>query len=444
MTRYFAERAWLGPDDGLADSVTIEVTGDRITAVSSGGRPNDAVRLPGLVMPGLVNAHSHAFHRALRGRTHTGRGDFWSWREQMYTVADRLTPDGYLALARACYAEMACAGITTVVEFHYLHHAPGGTPYRDPAEMSHALASAAADAGVHLVLLDTLYLQADVDGSPLTGPQSRFGDGDPDRWLARVEAAPTGPGLSTGAAIHSVRGCPPEAMRFAAEWARHNAVPLHIHLSEQVKENAACLARYGRTPAQLCADTGVLDADTTAVHATHLTDADIALLGGHGTIAGFCPTTERDLADGIGPATALRDAGAGLSLGSDSHAVIDLFEEARAVELNERLRTMRRGGHGATELLAAATAGGAASAGQRDSAGRIAAGFRADLIAVDTGSVRLAGADDPVAATVFAATAADVTDVVAAGRRVVTERRHRLGDVAALLSTAVHPLFQDR
>lgn len=444
LTRFFAEVGWLSACEGVQRDVSIEVTDGVITAVTAGStRHSDAIDLPGFVIPGMVNAHSHAFHRALRSRTHHGRGDFWSWRDQMYTVANRLTPERYFELARATYAEMVCAGITTVVEFHYVHHDVDGTPYGEPTTMARVLAAAAEDAGIRLVLLDTLYLQADVEGTPLTGPQLRFGDTDTDRWQARLAAIEAElPEVRLGAAIHSVRGCPPDAMRTAAAWAQAKHAPLHIHLSEQIKENVACQAVHGRTPTQLCHDTGVLGPGTSAVHATHLTDSDIRLLGSSATIACFCPTTERDLADGIGPAKALRDAGSLLSLGSDSHAVIDLFEEARAVELNERLRTMRRGGHSADELLGAATRGGAASAGLSDHIGGIEPGYRADFVAVDTGSVRLAGATDPVAATVFAATSGDVTHVVRDGKTVVADRRHLIvGDVPKALTASIGKLY---
>lgn len=442
---YFAKRAWLSREAGVVDDVTITTVAGVIESVETGTVPAPGtIRLPGFVIPGLVNAHSHAFHRALRGRTHGGGGDFWSWREQMYTVARRLTPETYYALARAVYAEMALAGITTVCEFHYVHHDVDGTPYADPGEMPRALSRAAAEAGVFLVYLDTCYLQAGVDGAPLSGPQRRFGDADVEAWLRRVAAlgeSRPGPGVF-GAAIHSVRGCPPEAMRVVADWSHEQQAPLHIHLSEQVKENEDCVAVHGRTPARLCADTGVLGPDTTAIHATHLTEADIRLLGESGTVAGFCPTTERDLADGIGPASALRAAGSPLSLGSDSHAVIDMFEEARAVELNERLATMRRGGHRAVDLLAAATHGGAASAGLSRRAGTIAEGRYADFVAVDTASVRTAGAEDPVAATVFAASARDVTHVVSGGELIVEDGHHLLvDDVAGSLTRVVDSLF---
>ncbi|MEV0647608.1 formimidoylglutamate deiminase [Phytomonospora sp. NPDC050363] len=432
---YYADRAWLGVEEGFAERVLISVADGRITAVATGAEPGAAIRLPGLVIPGLVNAHSHAFHRALRGATAGGRGDFWTWREQMYSVAANLTPDTYLALARATYAEMVTTGITTVVEFHYLHHDRDGRPYADPNAMGHALTAAAAEAGIRLVLLDTCYLQADVDGSPLTGPQLRFTDGDADAWAERASHVDT---PHPGAAIHSVRGVPPEAMRVVADWARREQRPLHLHLSEQVKENLACQAVHRRSPTELCADTGVLGERTTAVHATHLSTTDIGLLGSTHTGVCFCPTTERDLADGIGPAAALVGAGARLSLGSDSHAVIDLFEEARAVELNERLATNERGSHQAAELLAAATEGGAHSAGLAGPYG-IRAGAPADLVAVRTDTIRTAGAAeaDPVAAVVFAASGADVSHVVSAGRLIVEDGRHRLLDVPGELAASI-------
>jgi cytosine/adenosine deaminase-related metal-dependent hydrolase len=176
MTAFHAEYAWVG--GGVARDLRLDVEAGRFTAVTAGGSVEDATRLPGLLLPGLANVHSHAFHRALRGRTHTGRGSFWTWREQMYALAGTLDPDRYLALARAVYGEMALAGVTCVGEFHYLHHGPGGVPYRDPNAMGHALIEAARQAGIRITLLDTLYLTSTVDGAPLEGVQRRFGDRD--------------------------------------------------------------------------------------------------------------------------------------------------------------------------------------------------------------------------------------------------------------------------
>ncbi|MBO3744446.1 formimidoylglutamate deiminase [Streptosporangiaceae bacterium NEAU-GS5] len=440
---YWCELAWLPPGEAVA-GVVVDVEGERIAAVRPGvPAPPGAVRLAGLTLPGLANAHSHAFHRALRGHTQTEKGTFWTWRDQMYAVADRLDPDTYLALARATYAEMALAGITCVGEFHYLHHAPGGASYADTNVMGHALIAAAREAGLRITLLDTCYLTGGAGaGHLLSGAQLRFGDGTAHRWAERAEGLAgvyaDQADVTVGAAIHSVRAVPPEQMRVVAEFTRRHPGPLHAHVSEQRAENEACVQAYAATPVQVLHDHGVLGPRSTAVHATHVSDVDIALLSGSSTHVCMCPTTERDLADGIGPARRLRDAGAPITLGSDSHAVIDLFEEARAVELDERLGTEERGHWSAAELLDAATAAGHASLGFPD-AGQLVAGAWADLVSVRLDSVRTAGAVRASAAesVVFAASAADVHSVVSGGRRVVEDGRHALGDVGSLLVEAI-------
>ena len=413
---YLLERAWVG--GAVREDVLVEIEDGRFTSVTPGGR-GDATRLAGLTLPGFANTHSHAFHRALRGRTQRERGTFWTWREQMYAVAERLDPDSYLALATAVYGEMVAAGMTSVGEFHYLHHQPDGTPYDDPNAMSHALVEAARTAGIRLTLLDTCYLASGFGSLP-EGVQRRFGDGDVDRWLARAAAHPAAAGVVHGAALHSVRAVPAEAMPTVAGWAAEGGRrPLHVHVSEQVAENDACVAAWARTPVELLADHDVLGPLTTAVHATHLTDDDVRLLAETATYAGFCPTTERDLGDGIGPGRRLSEAGVPLTLGSDSHAVVDPFEEMRALELDERLATRERGHWTAAELLAAGTSVGHRSLGW--DAGEIAVGQRADLVTLDTTSPRTAGTGADEHTAVFAATAADVTHVVADGRLVVRE-----------------------
>jgi formiminoglutamate deiminase len=431
---FHAELAWLG--DRPAPDVLLEVdSSGRFASVTPGVPPGGATRLAGLTIPGFADTHSHAFHRALRGRTHAGLGTFWTWRQRMYEVADRLDPDTYLALATAAYGELALAGVTCVGEFHYLHHQPGGRPYADPNAMGAVLVEAAARAGIRLTLLDTCYLAADVAGTPLAGPQRRFGDADAAAWAQRVgELRPDPDRWRLGAAVHSVRAVPADQLPTVSGWAAGRQAPLHLHLSEQRAENEACLAKHHRTPTELLADLGVLGERTTAVHATHLTDLDRTLLGDTDTGVCFCPTTERDLADGIGSARSLVDAGAALSLGSDSHAVVDMFEEARAVELNTRLRDERRGHFTAADLLAAATVAGHRALGW-DDAGELVAGARADLVTVALDSVRTAGTDP--AAVVFTATAADVRQVVVGGRTVVQDGRHVALDVPAALSAAI-------
>jgi formiminoglutamate deiminase len=431
VTSYWCSSALL--PTGIASGVLLTIADGRFASVAVGAEPGDAVRLNGLVLPGLANCHSHAFHRALRGRTQAERGTFWTWREQMYAVASLLTPESYYHLARAVYGEMVLAGITAVGEFHYLHHAPGGRRYDDPNAMGAALIAAARDAGIRITLLDTCYVAGGID-QPLNSVQQRFSDGDASAWASRVALLEGSDDVVIGAAAHSIRGVPQDQLGMVAS-ALPDA-PLHIHLSEQVGENAVCLDAYGRTPTQVLDETGFLGGRTSAVHATHLTDVDVVLLGNSATYSCFCPTTERDLADGIGPSVALRDAGSPLTLGSDSHAVIDLFEEMRAVELDERLASQERGHWSAPELLRAATADGHRSIGF-DDAGVIEVGARADLVAVRLDSVRTAGTGATVETAVFAASAADVTDVVVGGSQVVAAGNHLKLDVAAELSASI-------
>ncbi|MFF9393614.1 formimidoylglutamate deiminase [Streptomyces griseoluteus] len=438
---YWLEHAWLGSN--VEPGVLVEVADGRVTVVRTGtpAPPPGAEILRGLTLPGLANAHSHAFHRALRGTVQVGSGTFWTWREVMYSVADRLTPDTYHALARAVYAEMALAGITCVGEFHYLHHAPGGTPYADPNAMGDALIAAAAEAGIRITLLDTAYLSAGF-GEPPNHHQLRFSDGTADAWAERCSVLRAQEHARIGAAVHSVRAVPAAQLATVAGWAQERRAPLHVHLSEQTAENDACLAAHGVTPARLLADHGVLGPRTTGVHNTHLTGEDITLLGGSGTGTCMCPTTERDLADGIGPAAALQGAGSPLSLGSDSHAVIDLLEEARAMELDERLRTRTRGHWTAAALLRAATEEGHAALGWQE-AGAIEPGRLADFTTIALDSVRTAGPPPRLGAetAVFAASAADVRHTVVGGRQVVRDGAHtRVPDVPSALADAIGAL----
>lgn len=443
---FFAEAAVL--PTGVAARVRFDIADGRFTAVTANSDPARATRLPGIVLPGFADGHSHAFHRALRGRTHSvgseggavrEGGTFWTWRRAMYAVAARLDPDSYRALARAAYAEMACAGITAVAEFHYVHHQPDGTPYDDPNAMGTALVEAAHDAGIRLTLLDTCYLSGGLDSSgyrPLDDHQRRFGDRDVDAWAARMASRPAAVGVVAGAAIHSVRAVPDVAIPTVVRASR--GLPLHVHLSEQRAENEACLTFHGISPTALLERAGALGPATTVVHATHLDTHDISTLGRAGVRACLCPTTERDLADGIGPARALHQAGAILCLGSDQHVVTDPFEEARGLESHERLLSGRRGQFTQTDLLAALTDHEAL--GTPD-AGRLVVGARADLVAVRLDTVRTAGIDP--AQILAAAGAPDVDTVVVDGRIVVEGGHHRLGDVARLLQDAITPLWSD-
>ena len=445
MSDYWCELAWLGAVDGSVErGVVITVDGDRIVDVSVGvGPPPGATCLAGLTLPGLANAHSHAFHRALRGRTHAETGSFWTWRERMYALAERLQPDAYRALATATFAEMVQAGFTCVGEFHYLHHDRGGTPYSRPNEMGQVLLEAAAAAGIRITLLDTCYLRGGISaGAVLDGAQLRFGDGDVDGWAARVDQLAGGAAVKIGAAIHSVRAVDPDSMSVVAQWADVRDAALHAHVSEQPIENEQCRARHDCSPVELLDHYGVLGHRFTAVHATHVSDGDVALLQATGSTCCICATTERDLADGIGPTAEFRSAGLAMAIGSDSHAVIDPFEETRAIELDERLASLRRGTHRVGELLTAASESGYRSLGW-DRAGRIAAGCLADFTTVALMSPRLAGAsaEHAAAAVTFAATATDVDHVVVGGRVIVAGGVHQTIDVAAVLDQSIREVW---
>ena len=394
-------------------------------------------------VPAPVNAHSHAFHRILRGRTHEGEdggaGTFWTWREHMYRYAHALTPAGYQELATAVFAEMVCSGYSAVGEFHYLHHQHDGTPYgapgsnTEPHAMELALGKAALDAGIRLVLLDTCYLQGGLgpDGSvlELDETQRRFSDGSVAGWLARhqrlgaaLAELDAGAGLlSLGAAIHSVRALTDQDMAaIAADL--DPGMPLHIHLSEQPAENLACAAAYGVSPTGVLDGAGLLDGRLSAVHATHLSAADIRALGGAQANIVMCPSTEADLGDGIGPARELADAGAHIALGSDQHAVLDPYLEQRGLEYGERLRSGQRGRFSPAELSAAARDSGLRSLGLV---------ANDDHLQVRTDSMRTAGSR--AAQLPLTATAADVAQVHINGELVAVNGIHtRLGDPADL------------
>jgi formiminoglutamate deiminase len=453
VTAYWCELAWLGAERAEA-GVLVDVDAGRIAAVTAGvpAPLSGAVRLDGLTLPGLANAHSHAFHRALRGAGGAGAaavGDtFWTWRERMYAVAERLDPENYFALARAVYAEMALAGITCVGEFHYLHHAAGGKRYSDPNEFGLRLIAAAAAAGVRITLLDACYLAGGFAAGgtpiPLAGVQLRFGDGSAAAWAERVAGfrcdslGMAAPYARLGAAIHSVRAVAPDQVPEIMAWSHAHGAPVHAHLSEQPLENAESRAAFDRTPAEVLYDAGALGPRTTLVHATHLTDRDVDLLGGSLSTVCMCPLTEADLADGVGPAPALAAAGSPLALGSDGHSVIDLLEEARWMELAQRLVSRRRGHFSPTDLAAAATVHGHACLGWPE-AGEIVPGAYADLVTLPLDSPRLAGGgSDPLAAVFAAGTAADVRHVVTSGVDVVRDGRHLLmDDVPGELAAAI-------
>lgn len=402
---WHAEQAWLGH---RADNVLFEVEAGRIKSVTENAvAPPGSVRLKGWTIPGLANVHSHAFQRRLRGTTESGGGDFWEWREAMYRAAADWDPDGYRRHATAVFKEMLEAGITAVGEFHYLH--------QHGNQLGEALIAAAQEAGVRITLIDSCYLQGGVDGRPLDSVQQAFSDGNAERWAKRVDELKDGDGVRIAAAIHSVRAVDWRSMRTVAEWARQRQTPLHIHLAEQPAEVEECLAVENCTPTELLEREGILGPDLTAIHAIHVDERDISLLGAHGVSVCATSTSERDLGDRVGPIRQLVDAGSRLCLGSDSNAVIDLIEEARGVELDQRRATGRRVLHQPEELLRGATSEGMRALGWE--AGELKPGQLADLV---TFSSKDSGPFDP-GHLVFGCSACDVTNVVVGGNTLVSK-----------------------
>ncbi|HYP02455.1 MAG TPA: formimidoylglutamate deiminase [Pyrinomonadaceae bacterium] len=444
------------------------------------------VRLKGrALLPGLVNAHSHAFQRVIRGRTErrsATHDSFWTWREMMYAAATRLTPDDLYDASRMAFLEMAASGITAVGEFHYLHHAPGGAHYADENELAKQVLRAAADVGLRIALLRVAYARAGWN-TPPNARQTRFIEHDAQAFLkqteslkndlareaardagARVEnevesannsAAPRDAWV--GVAPHSVRAVPLDYLREVHAYAAANALPVHMHVAEQPAEVAACLQEHGRTPVRLLADEGLLDERFTAVHAVHVDEAEVNALAGARAQVCACPTTERNLGDGIVPADLLFDAGMRVSLGTDSHTQIDLLEDARELEYHLRLQKLERAVLApqpnappetaadetinqpddesdslaalATRLFTCATANGAASIGAAGG-GALEVSCPADFftVALDDLSVAGAGTNDLLPAIVFSLARTAVRDVVVGGRRIVEDGQHRAQD----------------
>lgn len=379
----------------------------------------------GLVLPGIASAHSHAFQRALRGRTQAmpqAGGSFWSWRALMYELAGKIDPDGLHALSHFAFVELARCGVTHVGEFHYLHHDPKGVPYGDRLELADAVVRAALDAGLRITLLRVLYERGGW-GRALDPVQRRFADGNVDDALSDVDALAkrysNAPRVRIGLAPHSVRAVTRSSLEAAGRFARARRIPLHAHVSEQPREIHECLAEHGIRPVELLAEAELLDARFVGVHGTHLSAREVGLLAGAGAGVCVCRTTERDLGDGAPDVSALVHAKVPLSIGVDSHAVSDPFEEARAIELDERTRTGRRTvALGGTSLLEVLGEHGHRALGVTLDA--------SDRVVLDANDVGLVGAaddrlDDAVA---FGATARAVRRVVVDGRTIVEDGRH--------------------
>ena len=402
---WHAEQAWLGH---RAENVLVEVEGGRIKSVEEGTPPPPgAVVLKGWTIPGLANAHSHAFQRLLRGEIESRDGDFWEWRAQMYRFTE-WDPADYFKHARYVFREMLEAGITAVGEFHYLHSHGN--------QLGEALIDAAREEGIRITLIDACYLRGGLDGRPLEAEQLTFSDGDADRWAQRMDELRDADGVRIAAAIHSVRAVDSESMRIVATYARERRIPLHVHLAEQAAEVEECMRVEHCTPAELLDREGILGQDVTAIHAIHVSEHDIELLGTNGVCVCACPTTERDLGDRVGPIRALADAGCSLSYGSDSNAVTDILEEARAVDLDQRRATGIRVLHQPEDLLRAATADGMRALGW--DAGELRVGRLADFVTLDQ-PAGLWRELNP-AYLVYGFSGRDVTNVVVGGVTVVS------------------------
>ena len=400
---------------------------------SVGALPDGAERVPlrrRAILPGLVAAHSHAFQRAIRGRTeHRTRAaesggridDFWTWREAMYAAAERLDPDDLFAVSKFCFLEMARAGITAVGEFHYLHRDPAGRAYADPNALDLAVARAAQEAGLRVVLLRVAYARSGF-GLPENPRQRRFIEASADEYLKNLDALSKQ--VPVGAAPHSVRACPAEWIREISDEARRRNWVLHLHVSEQPGEVRQCVAEHGATPALVLEKLGALRETTTAVHAVHLTDADIAALARARATVCACPTTERNLGDGVVRADKLLAAGVRLCVGSDSEVQLNPLEDARQLEYHLRLVELQRaildtepagpGGLGA-KLYGVASEGGMRSLGLPG--GALRPGEPADFVVVDLDdpSIAGAGAEDLMAHAVFSMERTAIVETRVAG-----------------------------
>lgn len=389
------------------------------------------------LVPGFVNVHSHSFQRAIRGRTEHRTGaefdTFWTWREKMYHVAQSLTPEDIHDVARMAFLEMTLAGITAVGEFHYLHHQPDGTPYADPVETAKAILAAATSIGIRIVLLQCGYTRGGFD-RPMHPGQRRFCTPDPDVFCANLETLRAQ--ASVGVAPHSFRAVPLEYAKRLHVYAQQHALPFHMHISEQPRENAETLAEHGETPINLLARETMLDRRFTAIHAVHITAAEVDELAVAEASVGACPTTERNLGDGIIRADRLFSRGVSICFGSDSQIQIDPLEDARAMEYHLRLDRLERVALAdlhdtretalASRLWQSATESGARSLGLES--GVIRAGAMADFFTIDLDDVSIADAEDDslISSIVFSLERTAIRDVWVAGRPVVQERHHPL------------------
>jgi formimidoylglutamate deiminase len=453
---FWAPRAWVG--DGWQEHVLLAVGADgrwRTIAPGVATPPAGSTVLQGPVLPGLVNAHSHAFQRAFAGLAERREGphdDFWGWRDRMYRVAMRMTPTQLRAIATHLYIELLRGGYTQVCEFHYLQQRADGSPYPDPLALSWSLADAAADAGIGLTLLPVLYERAGFCEPALRSDQRRFAATADSVWAAQRRISAAGrSNVNAGVAIHSLRAAAPASIKRLRELAEGSGCPIHIHVAEQVREVDDCLSTHGTRPVEWLAREGLLDARWQLVHATHVTPSEIDAVAASGAAAVLCPSTEANLGDGLTDLPRWLDSATPLALGSDSHVTRAWREELRLLEYGQRLALRQRNvaaapmlgqPASAARLFSRVAAGGAVAAGQ--AAWGLVVGARADLLVVDTKDHALLGvpADHLLDALVFSSPGRPWRDVMVAGQWVIAAHRHaQVECVAADFSSAMHELW---
>lgn len=433
----WAAQAWL--QDGWQAEVLLRVGADGRWAEVRPGVPcpPEAQRLAGPVLPGLVDAHSHAFQRAMAGlaeRREAGEDDFWSWRDRMYRVALRVTPQQLHAVAAQLYVELLRGGYTHVCEFHYLQHAPDGRPYGDPLTLSWALADAAAEAGIGLTVMPALYERAGFTQPTLREDQRRFRTSAQDVWQAALALQASGrPLLNAGLAVHSLRAAAPESIAELERLAGSFCGPIHVHVAEQLREVADCQAATGRRPIEWLAQHTRLDARWQLVHATHATPGEIEAVARSGAGVVLCPSTEANLGDGLADLPGWLSAGVPLAIGSDSQVTRSWPEELRWLDYGQRLALRQRNVSAAPERCQPNTAARLFKLAQQ--AGARAGGFthwglvpgaRADALVVDVASPNLLGipASHTLDALVFSSPGRPWRDVMVAGRWVIADHRH--------------------
>jgi formimidoylglutamate deiminase len=429
--RFVSDRGVLVSEDGqYLDAPEVNTASPRIVDLKGKA-----------LLPGFVNVHSHSFQRLIRGKAESrivSGKDFWSWRGTMYHAARRLDPQDVYDVARMAFLEMVLAGTTTVGEFHYLHNAPGGQPYDDPNLLSKQVIAAAQSVGIRIVLLRTAYLRSGYELPPDPG-QIRFFEST-NAFLENMkalvrESSATPREVRFGVAPHSVRAVPLAELKEIAAWSRENMLPLHMHVAEQVAENTACLREYGFTPVQLLSKEGLLGPDFTAVHAIHISADEIAMLAEANAAICSCPTTERNLGDGIIAADRVMEAGINIAFGSDSQAQIDPLEDARELDYHLRLERQERAilDPLATKTLASQLFDCATLHGARAlnlPGGDLTPGSYADFFTIDLNDVSIAGhsADDLLPIVVFALNRSAIRDVVVNGRFILRDQKHVLQD----------------